>query len=241
MDAIPVIVTRGEPGASETAARLKEMGLLPLVSSAIELVGAPDVEIPDLGNVSGLVFTSANGVRFFTLRSHNRQLSAWCVGPATADAARRAGFQNVLESAGDAADLAQFILQSSERTPVPLLHVANAAAKGNLKASLEAAGQPVLFCPLYKAEAASSLDQRVSKLLTERQSALLLIHSEKGARAFLQLAGDWSLSCLTGIAISPTVSAVLTQAGLKKTHIAKAPNETELLNALQNAISEFRQ
>lgn len=240
MDTNLVIVTRGEPGASETAARIKEMGLTPLVSPAIELIDAPDVEIPDIRGVSGLIFTSANGVRFFAQRNHNRRLRAWCVGPATADAARLAGFQQVQESEGDAADLAQFILQSTERTAAPLLHVANAAAKGNLKANLEAAGQPVVFCPLYKAETASSLERRVVKLLDEKQSALLLVHSEKGARAFLQLAANWSLSRLTGIAISPTVGEVLTQAGLNKTHIAKAPNETELLNAMQNAISEFR-
>lgn len=240
MDPTPVIVTRSEPGAAETAAHLEAMGLHPVVSPAIELVSSADVELPDLSRVSGLVFTSANGVRFFIQRSNQRHFTAWCVGPATADAARSAGFLRVEESNGDAGDLAQFILKSVDRSSLPLLHVANAAAKGNLKATLERAGQSVIFCPLYKAETASELAPQVAKLLSEGISAALLVHSEKGARAFLHLAEGRSLSDLTGIAISPTVAKVLTQAGLKRTHIAKAPNESELLNALQNAVSELR-
>lgn len=241
MDAVSVIVTRGEPGAAETAARIEEMGHIPIVSPALELVSSAEIKIPDLQDASGLVFTSANGVRFFAHRSDDRQLTAWCVGPATAEAARRAGFHRVGESKGDAAELAQFILASTDVTSRPLLHIANAAAKGNLKASLEQAGQPVIFCPLYKAERASSLSPKLERLLANKQPALLLVHSEKGARAFLELAHDWSPTYLTGIAISPTVGEVLTQAGLTKTYVAKAPNETELLNALQNAISDFQQ
>ncbi|MEL6830036.1 MAG: uroporphyrinogen-III synthase [Pseudomonadota bacterium] len=240
MGATHVIVTRAEPGASETAARLTAMGLLPLISPALELIGSPEIALPDLQSVSGVVFTSANGVRFFAERSSERQLSAWCVGPATAHAARLAGFTKVEESSGNAADLANLILEASPPALKPLLHVANAAAKGNLKSILEARGRKITFCPLYRATTAPALSQTVSSLLQSETRAYLMVHSEKGAEAFVQLASDWQLSHLTGIAISPTVCEILKRAGLAEIHVAKAPNETELLNALQVALSAHR-
>ena len=58
---LPVIVTRAEPGASETAARLKAGGYKPLLSPALVL--EPLNTDLDLSGVTDLVFTSANGVR----------------------------------------------------------------------------------------------------------------------------------------------------------------------------------
>ena len=230
-----VIVTRAQPGAQETVQRLETLGYQPLLSPALELIADQTVILPDLEKVSGLIFTSANGVRFFIERTQELHLTAWCVGPATAKAARDAGFAKVQESSGNAVDLADHILAHSNRSARPLLHIANAAAKGTLKTRLEAEGQSVVFCPIYKAQRASRLSAKVERLLAHRGKALLLVHSEKGAAAFLELAPDGSLSNLTGVTISPTVSEVLIRAGLHRVHTAKAPNEAELLKALQAA------
>ena len=94
-DLWPVIVTRAEPGASETMARLKTMGLQGISSPMLEL--APlDVALPDLSGIAHLVFTSANGVEhffdyFFKAFCDVRDLGSVrfaAVGPATANKLR---------------------------------------------------------------------------------------------------------------------------------------------------------
>ena len=62
-----------------------------------------------------LLFTSANGVRALAALTPRRDLPALCVGPATAAAARQAGFVNCFEAAGDARALADLARRSGLR------------------------------------------------------------------------------------------------------------------------------
>src|SRR4051794_31723211 len=100
-----VWITRAEPGASATAERIREMGFEPLVAPLLHLRPIPDVAI-ELGGVSALVFTSANGVRAFAERCSERGLKVFAVGDATARTAREWRFKTVLSTDGDVKALA---------------------------------------------------------------------------------------------------------------------------------------
>ncbi|MEM1036952.1 MAG: uroporphyrinogen-III synthase [Pseudomonadota bacterium] len=234
---IPVLVTRAEPGASETVSRLENEGFTAIKTPVMHVVPDAAVTLPDLSDVSGLVFTSANGVRAFVDRSEERVKTAWCVGPATATAARYAGFSNVEESAGDARDLAAFIAERIAPSDQPLLHIANAAAKGDLRAALEQAGYNVVFCPLYRMQGAESLDHDVIDILNATAPAIVLVHSEKGAEAFVDLAKNYPTDNLKGVAISDRAAVPLRKAGLDTPHVADVPNEDGLFIALNRAVA----
>lgn len=228
---IPVIITRAQPGADETAARVSAMGHMPLVSPALQLVANTDVALPERGAYESLVFTSANGVRFYAERTGARDKTAWCVGPATAAAAREAGFGDVQESAGNAIDLAAFIAQHRAPNPLPVLHIANAAAKGNLASALNKAGLEALFAPIYRAETAPMLSPAVEKILGAKLSAIVLVHSAKGAAAFAALAADLPTAHLSAVAISVQAAKPLMSLGVGEIHIARAPHEDGLFAA----------
>ena len=232
---LPVIITRAQPGANETAARVSELGLTPLISPALELVGDTSVAMPDDEGIDSYVFTSANGVRFFARCSNRRSKTAWCVGPATAAAARELGFVDVRESAGNAVDLAQFIATHHRPSPRPMLHVANAAAKGDLALALEGLGFATVFAPLYRADTAATLSSAVVETLEAKVPALVLVHSAKGAAAFAQLAADLPTNHLSAVAISVQAAQPLKEMGLTEVHIARAPNEDGLFTALRPA------
>lgn len=233
----PVIITRAEPGASETAARVEALGARVILAPVLKLEPDLSSPIPDLSTLSGLVFTSANGVRTFSDRAHQRALTAWCVGPATAAAAREAGFSDVRESAGNAIDLAHFIARNSDAPSAPLLHVANAAAKGDLKTQLEALGYAVSFAPLYAMRPATELPDAAVQAIESRSPALVLIHSAKGAAQFARLCEARCLSTLAAIAISEPASAPLARLHLEAIYLASAPNEDQLIAALEAAIA----
>ena len=65
----PVLVTRTAPGASETAGRLQQLGLHPVVSPMLDLA-ARDVALPALDAYEGLIFTSASCRDLYLISNH---------------------------------------------------------------------------------------------------------------------------------------------------------------------------
>lgn len=234
---LPIIVTRAEPGASETMKRLEARGLNAVLAPMLSLHELPETPMPDAADISGLVFTSANGVRTYAARRDDRHLPAWCVGPATAQAAQDAGFKTVHESAGNAVDLANFIAAKSAPSNQSLLHVANSAAAGTLKETLEAQGYRTVFAPIYEMRPAQTLLEQVTNLLDKSAKTILLLHSEKGASAFAALTKTIALSQCIGVAISARAVAPLEHANLSAIYIADAPNEDGLFAALEGALA----
>lgn len=230
----PVIVTRAEPGLSETCARLTDMGYQALPSPALELIACPDEPL-DLAGVTDLIFTSANGIRFFCQRSEERQQTAWCVGPSTARAAREAGFGDVRASSGNSVDLCNFILAHEAPPTGPILHVANAAAAGDVLRRLGDQGLEARFSALYETKPTAQMHKTAQSLLENRQAAILLIHSAKGAAAFRAQAAGLNLSDLTIVAISKAAATPLMGCGARAVVIADAPNEDALIRALETA------
>jgi len=224
----PVIVTRAEPGASETMARLAAMDVTPIASPMLSLARL-DVDLPDLSGVQHLVFTSANGVRFFSEASAHRAAKAWCVGPSTAAAAREAGFAAVYEGAGDAAALAADILADLPEGTEGVLHVANEAAAGDLVARLKAGGIPAEFLALYETVPADELAPEAEAALAAGPTCVL-VHSAKAAAAFAWAAGGLDQAVI--VAISEAATRPLQGREVAAIHIADAPNEDALLAAL---------
>lgn len=231
-----VLVTRAEPGATQTARRLSQMGLVPIVSPVLQLQ-ARDTPVPDFSVFGGLVFTSANGVRFFAEASSDRSLPAWCVGPATAAQALREGFSPVHESSGDAHDLAHYIAHHWHGADKALLHVANSAAKGNLKTALEDAGFSVTFLPLYEARPAPALSEDARRAIASGETLICLVHSQKAAEAFAGLAKGLDLAKTKIVAISAQAGAPLQDLGTGDIHIADHPDEAHLLGLLKGLLA----
>ena len=234
---IPIIVTRAEPGARATAARLEDLGLTAIYTPALSLEQRHDVALPEVQSLAGLVFTSANGVRVYAARRADRSLTAWCVGPAPAEAARVAGFADIRESAGNAVDLAQFIAQHTHPSAHPLLHVANEAATGTLKQTLTELGFETQFAPLYTMRPATTLPSEVTELMISAAPAILLVHSAKGAAAMADLIGANAISAWTLVAISDQAAQPLAALVPTVPFIANAPNEAGLMRALDRALA----
>jgi len=235
MVGLPVIVTRAEPGASETIVRLEAEGYRAIASPMLALARLK-ADLPDLSGTRHLVFTSANGVRFFAEATDMRAAKAWCVGPSTAAAARAAGFADVHEGHGDAADLAADMTGALPAGTPGVLHVANAAAAGDLVARLREGGIPAAFLALYETQPADELSPDAEAALSAGP-VFVLIHSAKGAAAFAWAAG--ALDQAVVIAISEAAARPLEGREVAALHVAGAPNEDALLDALAGAAASL--
>ncbi len=227
---LPVIVTRTLPGASDTAENLTRLGFAPILSPMLSIAEtglAPN----DLDGIDHLIFTSANGVRAVRSTELPPYLTAWCVGPSTADAAREAGFVNIIEGDGNVEDLAHLIL--SAHPDGPLLHIANEAAAGELVAALRSGGLEARFSAPYRTDAATSLSPEARAALVGSRPVILLLHSAKAASAVADSRPHLANAGL--VAISEAALAPLRGEASRGHWIAARPNEDSLMEALQVA------
>jgi len=227
-----VLVTRTWPGCDETARRLVREGFEPIVSPCLDILPR-QASLPELDGVTGLVFTSANGVRAFSERSPARGMVAWCVGPATAAEAQREGFGDVRNANGDAGELTAFIASRANPADSRLIHVANDAAAGELVKSLRKRGFDVEFAALYTTRPAKALQPGAAQALQAGTLSAVLLHSAKGAAGLASLLREASISQVAAIAISDRAAAPIAALAWQRLIIAEAPNEDALIKALR--------
>jgi len=227
---LAVIVTRTLPGARDTADALRAAGYAPILSPMLRIVDT-GFDAGLAGGAEHIAFTSANGVHSVARADLAKDIRVWCVGLSTAEAARAAGFTDVIEGDGNADDLARTILASGAQGP--LLHIANEGAAGNLVSALRAAGHDARFAAPYRTEAEASLCADALAALAGPAPVVLLLHSAKAAGAVAASAPD--LSNAAAVAISaPALIPLKDQAG-KGAWIAARPNEDSLMEALAGA------
>lgn len=223
-----ILVTRSEPGASETAERLKALGYRPIVEPlfAVEPIAA------SLPWFDALAFTSANGVRVFATLNGRRSAPVFCVGARTAEAAREAGFSDVTSADGDVAALAGLI-QGRLPPKASLLHTGNEESRGDLAGQLKAAGREAIFVATYRAAPVSQPGPALAvHLRGEPAFDALLVHSPRGAAILGGFAGSAPARAGLDVAAISAAAAAPLESFAKRIEIAASPNETALLDTL---------
>ena len=222
-----VWITRAQPGAARTAARLTALGFTPLVAPLLTIRPLPDAlkTAPDLTTVAALAFTSPNGVEAFAaLTPRLRALPVFAVGDATAEAARDAGFTDARSASGDIHALARLIKAS----PIDGLILAPGAREpaGDLPALLP--DHQIQRLPIYAAEETHAVPPA--------DFDAVLVHSPRAARALAAvLTGDTAAQRLA-VCISAAAAAPLSAFSFAEIRTAEAPDETSILTALGKSV-----
>ena len=218
-------VTRSQPGAEATAARVRERGAEPVVAPVIRVEILADAVL-DLNEVDTLAFTSAAAITAFASLTPRRDFVVFAVGDATARLARAAGFEPVRSAAGDAAALAAAIAAVPDK-PRLVLHPAALEPAADLAGLLEAAGVHARAQPVYRtvptglALAPAGLDA-------------VLIHSAKAARRVAALLVGGLAKDMAAYALSSAVAEPLRGSGFSRLAVAAFPDEASLLNLLDD-------
>lgn len=234
-----VVVTRAEPGASATAARLAALGHAPLLAPmlTIEAVAAD----PSLDGVQAVLFTSSNGTRAFARAVSRRDLPVLCVGEATADAARAAGFATVHSADGDVGALAALAAALLKPEAGKLLHAAGADLAGDLAGALRTRGFAVEIRTYYRALTSPRLPDMIDKALSDSPPMIdaVLFHSARAAAAFTgQVQQREGLARIDALCLSEAVADAVRGATWQRVLIAARPQEEALLALLPSADSD---
>lgn len=229
------LVTRPQPGADETAARLRARGHEVLVDALtrIEYAAEPDIdETP-----AAIAITSRNGVRALGLWGAAkawRDLPLFAVGESSAAAARDAGFRRIETADGDVGHLAALIRRRFASGAGPVLYPAARDRAGDLAGELAAAGIRTVMVEAYRAVAADRFEPAVAAALRAGAVDAVLFHSRRSANVFVDLAvavglGDRVRSARL-VALSARVAEPLAALGTATVAVAVRPDEAALID-----------
>lgn len=230
-----LLVTRPEPDASDTAARLRALGCVPAVFPLMELQ-VTDVRLPEAGGLSGLIVTSANAVRALHAKMALLPylgLPLFAVGEKTAAAAKAAGFAKIESADGDAGALIDLV-GAHAKAGTYFYPCATETAR-DLPKALAGAGLLVIAAEVYRMEAVTRLSEDIAAQLSAGGFAGVLIYSRRGASLFAELTElvltPAQRRALTLICLSENVAAPLVAHGFPRIVLADFPSEEAMMAA----------
>ena len=186
----------------------------------------------DLLNFKGIIFTSANAVNFFDMKTIDKKILCFCVGNATEKKARSIGFQNVIAAEGNVENLKELILRNFDQKDGKMIYVSGETVSINLDKELIKEGYDVERVINYKTTHNEKFDDSFVKELKLNMPDIVYVYSQNSASSFLKfiklyqsenLWMDTNLMC-----IGEKTSAILNEIKWKKIFLFN-PGEEEFL------------
>jgi len=230
-----ILLTRPEEDAAGFAARLAGCGVDSLVAPLLEIRVVDGLDL-DLTGVRAVLLTSANGARALARATTRRDLPVLAVGPATAAAAREAGFADVLASGGDVDRLAETVETALRPGEGPLVHIAGSVLAGDLAGRLGASGFEVRRVVTYGAETAERLPGAIATALTGGGLDGAAFFSPRSAATFTRLVEAAGLGAtlgrLAGYCLSAAVAGRLDRPAWGALFVADSPDGEALARTI---------
>ena len=117
-----ILLTRPIEDCSEMILKFKSLGHqvshLPLL--VVEKVNYDPI---NFSSSRGIIFTSANAIKFLDIKKIDKKILCFCVGEATEKTARNNGFQNVISAEGNVENLKELILQNFNKKDGSLIYM----------------------------------------------------------------------------------------------------------------------
>lgn len=235
---LTVLVTRTEPGAHATAARVRALGHEPIVMPLSRTVALPEVAaVPeDLPESATVAVTSAAALRHAPsgLIERLRRHRCLAVGEATAAAARAAGFVEVRSGPGNAEGMADLIVSGNRGEPVVFL--AGRVRRDILEPRLHAAGIPVVLVETYDTVEMSQATDFEESLRRGVEIDAVLVHAGLGIGPLMRIANDARYRHLFDrtrfLCMAPRLAAAIPLRDRQSVAVANRPDEASLLALL---------
>jgi uroporphyrinogen-III synthase len=229
-----VLITRPEPGAADTAARVAALGLHPVVAPLLEIseLRAP---LPPSGHVQAILVASASAIAALPASHHDVPLFA--VGDATAARARSAGFTEVKSADGDTHALAALTARDCDPLASPLLLACGRGQGKALAADLRARGFAVIRRVVYVATPMDDLPPAARDALAADTLSAAMFFSAETARHCVRLLRSARLHeairSVDALAIGQPTAVALEALPWRRIRVAARPNQDAMLALLQ--------
>jgi uroporphyrinogen-III synthase len=231
----PVLVTRPEPGASATAARLRAMGFAPRIAPLLTITPLSAV-CPPAETLRAIIVASQHAVPRLPRSHHGIPLFA--VGDATAEIARQSGFTQVDSAEGDAVALAALVGRRLAAGGQPLLLAAGQGQGHHLGLLLVERGFAVERREVYAARPEASLPDAARVMIGAFRPGRVLLFSRETALCLSRLIEESDLlagfTTLDLAAISRPVADAVGHLPWRSIRVAMTPTEISVLALLHD-------
>ncbi len=161
----------------------------------------------------------------------------FCVGNSTARVARDIGFTKVYSANGDVKKLGALLKRKLKPKKGSILHMRGIHAAGNLAGDLREAGFTARESIGYGTVPVDALSEEAIAAIVSGSPVQVLVHSGRGAKAFLDLARRFGLHHWLGTVsvygMSRNALKPLENAGFADLIPASSPTEEDLLETLR--------
>ena len=226
-----ILLTRPLEDCSEMILKFQSLGHqvshLPLIN--IEPLKYEEIKFSDY---KGIIFTSANAVKFLDFKDIDKKLLCFCVGSATEKKARSTGFQNVISAEGNVNNLKELVLQNFNPKDGKLIYVSGEIISFDLDQELLKEGYSIKRIINYKTNHNKKFDENFVKELKLKIPDIVYIYSQNSASSFLsfikihQIESLWMNTNL--MCIGEKSSSILNEIKWKKIFLFN-PGEEEFL------------
>tara|TARA_B100001057_G_scaffold384591_1_gene391096 strand:+ start:440 stop:1138 length:699 start_codon:yes stop_codon:yes gene_type:complete len=186
----------------------------------------------DLINLKGIIFTSANAVKFLDHKIIDKKILCFCVGNATEKKARGVGFQNVITADGNVENLKELILRNFDQKNGKLVYVSSQIISVDLDQQLIKEGYDIRRIINYKTTHNENFNESFVKKLKLNMPDIVYIYSQNSALSFLKFIKFYKSENLwmntNLMCIGEKTSAILNEIKWKKIFLFN-PGEEEFL------------
>ncbi len=226
-----ILLTRPIEDCSEIISKFQSLGHqvshLPLLS--VNKVNYGEINFSDY---KGIIFTSANAVKFLDLKKIEKKMLCFCVGSATEKKARGVGFQNVITAGGNVENLKELILQNFDKKDGKLIYISGEIVSVDLDHQLEEEGYNIKRLINYRTSPIEIFEERFIDELKLKIPDIVYIYSQNSASSFLNIIKIYQLESLwmntNLMCIGEKTSTILNEIKWKKIFLFN-PGEEEFL------------
>ena len=226
-----ILLTRPLEDNREMILKFKSLGHevthMPLIN--IEGIKYENLNFSDF---KGIIFTSANAIKFLDTKLIDKKINCFCVGSATESKAKSIGFQNIFAADGNVNNLKELILQNFNSSNGKLLYVSGEIISNDLDQMLLSEGYNIQRIINYRANPVEKFSDTFIEKLKSNMPKIVYVYSQNSAISFLNLIKNYELVNLwmdtNLMCIGEKTSAVLNEIKWKKIFLFN-PGEEEFL------------
>ena len=200
-------------------------------------IASADMVPIDSKDYDGLIFTSANAVRFLKLKNDIKDIKCFCVGNLTERSLRLKGFNKTIAASGTVNALKN-IITNSEKNIKNLAYLCGDIISYDLDKELIREGFKVRKIINYTSTKITDLNKESMDLIKKYAPNIAFIYSSRSAESFDEIVRKYSLAELmthcTVMCISKKIEEFLKSKGWKKTEIFNPGEELIKIDQIKN-------
>lgn len=232
--AIDVLITRPLDDGKNLALKLDEQGFSSFVEPVFDVLPTKHVP-PALDDISGLIFTSANGVRFSVHSAVFEQLKnlpVYIVGKKTGSVAQMLGYTNVQLIAPTVTDLLNTLRGRADS----FLYVRGLHVRTDLKTE----GIPCQEWIVYQAKERAGFSKEFKDLITSQRFRAIAFYSARTAAHFLKLCQQEnyteSFARTKALCLSEAVQSSAKSMVWDSVHVATRPDTPSMMALIKQEV-----